>query len=635
MTSFPENIPIIMNAVASVRPKKVLDVGSAFGKFGLLTREALLSIQAKEGDIVPSDNLQIDCVEITEYFKNLPYHKAIYNNHYHQNALALTIEFLKKYDLIFLIDVLEHWDKKDALNFIEKVELAKHPKLLISTPKHVTFYQEHYYGDDCPKHATQFDYKDFEKYTKQDLSNENSFIFLLFAEPPIISERVSTNSKRCGVIGSGILSAYRYLKSLVPWQIKAWIKGLISDVLYYRTAQFEHALSQLLGKGGAAREKKRPPSIKPEKRKINVLYLVPHLVIGGAETILLSLVKKIERSRFNTYIACCLSRGELASKFRPYTEDIFDLAAIRMTPWAKARIILDIVERARIDIVHLSNNELFYFVCPLIKLKSSTVLINWLHCDQAFFEKLHGRGYRRFGKFIDKTVVVNNYLENHLVQKLGFDHARVITIKNGVDTDIFNPEIFKYRAENIKDAYQIPINHHVIAFIARLTSEKNPLLFIRIAAELNKIYANTSFIIAGDGYYKPYMQTLARKLDIAHRVRFLGNVERIPEILSITSVLVSTSTSEGFGMSVAEAMAMRIPVVVTNVGGLKDLVVDGKNGYIIDRPTIQNFSNAIAKFITNEQRRQRAGEYARRRIIDDFNIIKTAKEFMYLYQESI
>lgn len=180
MTSFVENIPGIVNAIAELKPARILDIGGGFGKFALLAREALLSIQAEAGDLKPQDRLVIDCAEGCRYFQELPYHGPLYNHHFHGDAKALEPEYLATFDIILLIDVLEHWKKAEAVAFITRLQGLGRPRVLISTPKAVFFYKQEFYGPDCPKHMAQWVMDDFRGLDiKRDISNERSIILIL------------------------------------------------------------------------------------------------------------------------------------------------------------------------------------------------------------------------------------------------------------------------------------------------------------------------------------------------------------------------------------------------------------------------------------------------------------------------
>lgn len=172
MTSFPENIATICGVIAQVNPKQLLDVGSGFGKYGLLARETLMAQAAERGDWTPKDELFAVCVEGAQFFHDLPYHKSIYNAHFHVDAKTLSTDFLKSFALTLMIDIAEHWPKQDVLDFVLRCG-----PVLVSTPKGVHMYTEEYYGKDCPKHQTQFSDWDFREGVNY--STVHSHIYLM------------------------------------------------------------------------------------------------------------------------------------------------------------------------------------------------------------------------------------------------------------------------------------------------------------------------------------------------------------------------------------------------------------------------------------------------------------------------
>lgn len=173
MTSFLDNIPAICNAAVSSRPKKILDVGAGFGKFGLLLREALLSIIADQGVLFPVPDFKIDACENSDYFLNQRAFYNIYDEVYCQDVTTISPDVLNTYDLLLLIDVIEHWTKEEYLLFMEKIKPGT--KVLISTPREVVFYELPYYG--IAKHKTQFSDSDFSN--GQNFSTKDSYIYLI------------------------------------------------------------------------------------------------------------------------------------------------------------------------------------------------------------------------------------------------------------------------------------------------------------------------------------------------------------------------------------------------------------------------------------------------------------------------
>lgn len=169
MLSYIENIPTILDAVKKTGARRILDVGGGMGKYAILIRENDLSSRAEKGEIIPENDLIIDCCEDTKYFTEMKHHDGLYDNHYHKSVFEVPFE--NNYDLILFIDTVEHWDKEETKELLGKLNGKK----LISTPKKTVMYQEHFYGDDR-HHKSQWEAGDF---NGEDYSTVNSHIYII------------------------------------------------------------------------------------------------------------------------------------------------------------------------------------------------------------------------------------------------------------------------------------------------------------------------------------------------------------------------------------------------------------------------------------------------------------------------
>lgn len=174
MLSFPENIPSVLSAVRENAKHRILDAGPGFGKYGILIREQYLSLKAEAGEIVPLDDLVIDCAEITDFFLNRPSLQTIYNRVIQKNIWTFSPEELGEYELVILSDIVEHWPKAVVLSWLTKCPT----KVLISTPIKTYMFDEHFYGDPHT-HITQWSLKDFEAFNYRNYSNAYSYIIVV------------------------------------------------------------------------------------------------------------------------------------------------------------------------------------------------------------------------------------------------------------------------------------------------------------------------------------------------------------------------------------------------------------------------------------------------------------------------
>jgi O-antigen biosynthesis protein len=428
-----------------------------------------------------------------------------------------------------------------------------------------------------------------------------------------------------------IINIYNSLKKAIPLKIKISIKTLAYDILFYRNAMIIYHVKNLLNK---IKMKKNLNIQIKRKGKINILLLLPHLVYGGVETLTYNFIKGINKRKYKIFIACTLKRGALYDKFQKLNNgNIYDLSRISNNLWRQKSSLIKIIEEKKIDIVHISNNEPYYFITPfLFFLLPRPKIINWLHCDVTYF-KAHEIGYKKFLPFIDKTIIINKQMKTFLTRIKKIPPHKISLISNGVDVNTFNPN--RFNKNIVKKYYRLPLDKKIIAFIGRLASEKLPLEFIQIAKNILDIQNNVLFLVIGDGYYKDAMTKLTNKMGINNHMLFLGNVSNMPRIISCVDILISTSISEGFGLAIAEAMAMEIPVVAYKVGGISELIKNGKNGFLIDTLSKDKFVNSVLLLLNSKKIRTNMGTCGRKTIIEDYNINKTTKKICQLYEDLV
>ncbi|MER2261113.1 MAG: glycosyltransferase [Psychrobacillus sp.] len=182
-TSWYQAIPEIVNLVVVDGPRSILDIGVGFGKYGLLLREVFdIPYERYEKD---SWHLQLDGIEGYEGYNN-PVHDYVYNNIYYGNIFEVLPTLKKKYDTLLLIDVLEHFDKKDGLRLIDELLRITNKSLIISTPLYPAE-QGEYLGNDLETHKSRWniiDFIDYDfRYSEIQIHDNGASLFKIYPTP--------------------------------------------------------------------------------------------------------------------------------------------------------------------------------------------------------------------------------------------------------------------------------------------------------------------------------------------------------------------------------------------------------------------------------------------------------------------
>lgn len=218
-------------------------------------------------------------------------------------------------------------------------------------------------------------------------------------------------------------------------------------------------------------------------------------------------------------------------------------------------------------------------------------------------------GDRLFAGAIDHWVSSSGYNAAQIEARFG---RRVRVIHNGVDTERFHP------VARTGDYGGVPADARVVVSLGRLVGWKGLQVIIDALAGLP---SDVHYLALGEGGEQAELQRRAKERGVADRVHFAGRIPHaeLPRWLVRAEVFVQPSIGEeAFGISVVEAMACGLPVLGSNNGGMKEIVVSGQTGQLLPPGDVAAWTAALAKLLSDSGVRAAQGEAARRRAIDHF-----------------
>lgn len=217
-------------------------------------------------------------------------------------------------------------------------------------------------------------------------------------------------------------------------------------------------------------------------------------------------------------------------------------------------------------------------------------LFNWI-----FFYPVE----KYLSKYTDTLITINK--EDYEFAKKKFKKCRSVEYVPGVgiDEDKFNFTMTKSEKLELRKSLGLKENDFVLIYPARLDKNKNQGMLIESMAELIKKHKDIHLLLPGEDELNGYYQKMAKEKNVDKNVHFLGYRNDIPRLLKISNVAVSTSKREGLPINIIEAMYVGLPVVATNCRGNRDLIKDGKNGYLIDLNDSNNLTKKIKEIYDN------------------------------------
>jgi len=230
------------------------------------------------------------------------------------------------------------------------------------------------------------------------------------------------------------------------------------------------------------------------------------------------------------------------------------------------------------------------------------------------------------GNFIvrqsDHIVAVSNAVAEHARRMCG-DITPLTVIPNGVDISVFFPGL---NQSNIGQT---------VLFVARLVSNKDPETLIRAVPLVLTRHPQVQFVLVGDGPLRVRLQEQVNRLGIGHAVQFLGLRHDVPELMRQATLFVRPSTLEGMPLTILEAMASKLPVLATPVGGTPELLRDGVNGYLIPVGNHVALANSIVRLLDDPLLAEKMGQRGRELVEASYTWDAVAEQTESVYVEEV
>jgi glycosyltransferase involved in cell wall biosynthesis len=306
-------------------------------------------------------------------------------------------------------------------------------------------------------------------------------------------------------------------------------------------------------------------------------------------------------------------------------------------------LISKLIVEEQYDIVHACNSNYLTSLPPaVIKRKTNIPFvlttdgfpgISWFF-GNSFVDKVGYLYNKTLGRFIidscDEFVVLSKNLANDATD-LGIPSKKVTVIPNGVDFEQFHPNI---ESQDIKKELNLKNDEKVILFIGRLSLVKRVNILIDVSKQLLKEGFKIKTVIVGDGEYKDYYKRMVGNNENIIFVGFIPYLE-IQKYIAVADVLVLPSLSEGLPNILLEAAACAKPVVATNTGGISDIVIHGKTGFLVDQENFNSFLEYIRLILNDEDLAKKLGNNAYEHVKKEFNWSMIVEHYEQIYESFV
>ena len=375
--------------------------------------------------------------------------------------------------------------------------------------------------------------------------------------------------------------------------------------------------------------------------QIPILHILPGLDTGGTELGLFRLVTAMDNDAFSHTVVSLKDEGRVGAMMREAGVDVYALGLKRVRRWAPSlKEFAAIIRKHEPKVIQGWLYHGNMAATAMHKVTKHNAALAW-NIRQALYDpgyetkeirSLIRASARLSGR--PDLIVYNSETGRKQHEKSGFDPGSSMVIHNGFDTDLFKPSTDLRR--EVRGQLNIPDGDTAVFIAARSTPVKDLGNFIEAAGIVAAKEENVIFVCAGSGVDADNSELAASIQDVGiqDRIFLLGDREDIPRLLPAMDVAVLSSKSEGFPNSIGEAMSCEVPCVATDVGDTAYMI--GNTGMVVEAQNPYALAEGIRDYIAlGPILRKRRGQMARERIVENFSLARTARQYEMVYRNTL
>jgi glycosyltransferase involved in cell wall biosynthesis/O-antigen/teichoic acid export membrane protein len=365
------------------------------------------------------------------------------------------------------------------------------------------------------------------------------------------------------------------------------------------------------------------------ERPLRVMFVTTSMYVGGAETLLFNLIRRMDRDRFSPELCCLKELGPLGEQLNDEIPVYERLLRNKFDVRVLGRLTKLLRERQIDAVITVGAGDKMFWGRLAARRAGVPVILSAIH-STGWPDGITWLN-RRLHSLNDGFIAVAKPHEQYLIEHERLPREKVHIIPNGVDTERFRLRSGPARETLCRELNISPASP-LVGIVAVLRPEKNHELFLQMAARVHREAPEAHFLIIGDGPRRTDLERLTAELNIQSFVHFLGQRTDVPELLCELDVFALTSRNEANPVSILEALAASKPVVATRVGSIPETVLEGKTGYLVDPGDESALSRRIAELLLDPAKARKFGAAGRQHIVEHWSVETMVDEYQGLIE---
>ena len=371
--------------------------------------------------------------------------------------------------------------------------------------------------------------------------------------------------------------------------------------------------------------------------KINLLFVILATKMGGAERLVYNIIRGLNRNSFNPSLAYFLP-GEELKEFKKLEIPIYYIPIKHRVDFLSMNLLASLIREKKIDVVNCHLFKPFVYSFWGCKIRNNIKLTYTEH--SAWEVNLSNLKWKIIGHFLlkkaNKVIGISDGTRKALNEVYFLNKNKTMTIHNGVEIQLKRENIALKRSLGIED------KEKVIGIVANFRTVKNHIMLLKAFNSLIIHYSNVRLLLIGQGFHsdptnsEQEIKDYLASNNLYNKVMLLGYRNDVRDLLNIMDIFCLTSFKEGLPISLIEAMSAQLPVVGTNVEGIRDLISPSKNGFLVEVNDIVNLKDSILRLLDDEDLCLKFGQESYKIVKEDYSInncvLKYEQLFLSLFQ---
>ncbi len=374
-------------------------------------------------------------------------------------------------------------------------------------------------------------------------------------------------------------------------------------------------------------------------KKLNILFIMIQMEMGGAERLVYDLVRKIDRNLFSPSVAWFF--GERALKeFKELDIPLYYIPKNKRMDISAIRKIGDVIGKNNIDIINAHHFMPLVYSFYGAKIKNRASLVYTEHSEWEI-EHIPWK-WKIIGHHVlkrsDAAVGVSSHVSNRIREKFKTAQAKTFTILNGVSLGAPNNQ--NNNAAFRKDL-GLAAEDKVIGVVANFRRVKNHIFLLKALSEIIEDFNNVKLLLIGQGFeFDPDntekdIRKFVNDRGLNNNVLMLGYRSDIPELLNIMNIFCLISIKEGLPISLIEAMSAGLPVIGSDVEGIRDVIIPNKNGFLVGLDDIDGLKKSLLTLLKNEMLCRKMGDESKSMTISTYSLDRCVVQYQQLFMSTI